>query len=166
MPCVEETEKGTEMPRGWLPPHPWLLRAFYFLGRTSKAASLAISSPSFALRLGGLNYSRLQRLNKAVARSPGEGQPSRDALGAALPPNSPLLPPPSTPCLPKGLRRVLANGQPEAELSRAAPPARSEKDLRPHLRGVMGVGSEHGRGSAGSAGSPAFLRGLSRSKGS
>lgn len=48
------------------------------------------------------------------------------------------------------------------EPSPAAPPARSEKDLCLHLRGVMGVGSEHGRGRAGS---PAFLMGLSKRKG-
>lgn len=46
--------KRTEMPEGWLPPHPWLLRGFYLLGRTSKVESLAISpAPPSPFAWGG-----------------------------------------------------------------------------------------------------------------
>lgn len=99
MPCVEETEKATEMPRGLLPPHPCLHTSLHFLlSRTSKAESLAIASaPPSPFACGGkLNYSRLQR--RAISRSPprsaGEGQRSRGGLAASSTPQHMPCPPP------------------------------------------------------------------------
>lgn len=95
MPCVEETEKATEMPRGLLPPRLWLLASLHFLlSRTSKAESLAIvSSPPSPFAWGGrggLNYSRLRRLNK-LCRGARRGAPAR--VSPATVRSARLLPP-------------------------------------------------------------------------
>lgn len=135
MPCVEEAEKATEMPRGLLPPLPCLHTSLHFLlSRTSKAESPAIvSAPPSPFACGGkLNYSRLQRLNKPY-RGAHRGVPARVSPAAVCSP--PLLPPQHMPCPPpRALQGGL--GDPPAYLQpRAALPARSEKRLCPHLLG-------------------------------
>lgn len=163
MPCVEEIEKATAMPRGLLPPRPWLLTSLHFLlSRTSKAESLAIvSAPPSPFAGGGeLNSSRLQRLNKPY-RGARRGAPARISPAARC--SARLLPPPHPPCPPpRALRRGL--GEPpridSPEPSRGACPLAGEVVPSPtRMRGVMG-----GRG-RGSAGSSAFLRGLGEGKG-
>lgn len=150
MPCVEETEKASEMPRGLLPPHPWLLTSLHFLlSRTSKAESLAIvSAPPSPFPWRGLNYSRLQRLNKPFAEPVaeprrGSARPRSTRRGSC--PHAPALP--CARCPPGGLRRpprvLIAPSR--AEPSRAACPLREEVVPSPtQMRGVMGGGGRKG----------------------
>lgn len=88
--------------------------------------------------LGGAKLLTTSKARQSRTEEPrrASAQP-RCARRSSCPSTRPALHPLSS----KGLRRVPAYRQPGAEPSRAAPPARSEKDSCPHLRGVMGWGA-------------------------
>lgn len=139
MPCVEETEKAIEMPRGLLPPHPWLCTGLHMqLSPTSRAESLAIvSAPPSPFAWGGLNYSRLQSSTRP-AEEPGRGA----VPGALLPVPEPAPGP--------------------GEASGGAPAVRS-LEPSPSVGGLTyaDAGRNGGLG-RGSAGSPARVEELRR----
>lgn len=139
MPCVEETEKAIEMPRGLLSPHPWLCTGLHMqLSPTSRAESLAIvSAPPSPFAWGGLNYSRLQSSTRP-AEEPGRGA----VPGALLPVPEPAPGP--------------------GEASGGAPAVRS-LEPSPSVGGLTyaDAGRNGGLG-RGSAGSPARVEELRR----
>lgn len=113
------------MPRGLLPPHPWLRTGLHMqLSPTSRAESLAfVSAPPSPFAWGGLNYSRLQSSTR-----PAE-EPGRGAVPAAL------LPVPEPAPGPGGA----SGGAPAVRSPEPSPSVPSPT----RMRGVMG-GSEGG----------------------
>lgn len=107
--------------------------------------------------LGGAKLLTTSKARQSRTEEPrrASAQP-RCARRSSCPSTRPALHPLSS----KGLRRVPAYGQPGAEPSRAA--CSLGEGLVPSPTRSDGVGSEHGRGRAGSL---AFLRGLSKRKG-